>query len=107
MLFEKLIVTQLIKKYPAFFMEPEGSSPCSLDPILNQLNPVRFFYPYLSKDQLNVILSAMPNFSQWSLTFGPPCEIIPLLKYRDNLWNYPGTNNFCPFTYAWNVKFVQ
>jgi len=29
MLFEKLIVTQLVKKYPALFMEPEGSSPCS------------------------------------------------------------------------------
>jgi hypothetical protein len=28
----KLIVTQLIKKYPAFFMEPEGSSPCSQKP---------------------------------------------------------------------------
>jgi hypothetical protein len=27
-LFEKLIVTQLIKKYP-FFTEPEDSSPCS------------------------------------------------------------------------------
>jgi hypothetical protein len=28
-LFEKRIVTQLIKKYPAFFMEPEGLSLCS------------------------------------------------------------------------------
>jgi hypothetical protein len=28
-LFEKLIVAELIKKYLAFFMEPEGSSPCS------------------------------------------------------------------------------
>jgi hypothetical protein len=28
-LFEKLIVTQLVKKYPAFFMEHEGSLPCS------------------------------------------------------------------------------
>jgi hypothetical protein len=27
-LFEKLIVTQLIKKNPVFFKEPEGSSPC-------------------------------------------------------------------------------
>jgi hypothetical protein len=27
MLFEKLIVTQLVKKYPAFFMEQEGSLP--------------------------------------------------------------------------------
>jgi hypothetical protein len=30
-LFEKLNVTQLIKKYP-FFMDPEGSSPCSQKP---------------------------------------------------------------------------
>jgi hypothetical protein len=30
-LFEKLIVTQLIKKCP-LFMEPEGSSPCSQKP---------------------------------------------------------------------------
>jgi hypothetical protein len=28
-LFEKLIVTQLVKKYPAFFMELEVSLPCS------------------------------------------------------------------------------
>jgi hypothetical protein len=31
-LFEKLIVTQLVKKYPVFFMEPEGSLPCSQKP---------------------------------------------------------------------------
>jgi hypothetical protein len=28
----KLIVTQLIKKYPAFFMELESSLPCSQKP---------------------------------------------------------------------------
>jgi hypothetical protein len=33
-LFEKLIVTQLIYKYPAFFMEPERSSPCSQKPVI-------------------------------------------------------------------------
>jgi hypothetical protein len=42
-LFQKLIVTQLIKK--SRFMEPDDSSVCSksppLDPILSQLNPVR------------------------------------------------------------------
>jgi len=32
-LFEKLIVTQLIRKYPAFFMEPKGSSSCSQKPV--------------------------------------------------------------------------
>jgi hypothetical protein len=31
-LFEKLIVIQLVKKYLAFYMEPEGSSPCSQKP---------------------------------------------------------------------------
>jgi hypothetical protein len=31
-LFQKLIVTLLIKKYLAFFMEPEGSLPCSHKP---------------------------------------------------------------------------
>jgi hypothetical protein len=29
---EKLIVTQLIKEYPAFFTEPEGSLSCSRKP---------------------------------------------------------------------------
>jgi hypothetical protein len=43
-LFEKLIVTQLVQKYHAFFMEPQDSlhahkSP-PVDPILSQLNPV-------------------------------------------------------------------
>jgi hypothetical protein len=33
-LFEKLIVTQIIKKYFAFFMEPEGSSPSSQKPAI-------------------------------------------------------------------------
>jgi hypothetical protein len=31
-LFEELIVTQLFKKYPAFFMEPKGSLPYSQKP---------------------------------------------------------------------------
>jgi hypothetical protein len=32
--FEKLIVSQLVKKYPAFFMEPEGSLPFSQKPAI-------------------------------------------------------------------------
>jgi len=31
---EKRIVTQLIRKYPSFFMEPKGSSPCSQKPAI-------------------------------------------------------------------------
>jgi hypothetical protein len=31
---EKLIVTQLVKQQPAFFMEPEGSLMCSQKPAI-------------------------------------------------------------------------
>jgi hypothetical protein len=31
-LFEKLFVIQLVKEYPAFFMEPEGQLPCPQKP---------------------------------------------------------------------------
>jgi hypothetical protein len=73
---EKLIVTQLVKKYPAFLWSPKVHyrvhiSP-PLDPILSQLNPVRLIDPYLLKDHLNVILPPTPRSSQWSLAFGPP-----------------------------------
>jgi hypothetical protein len=69
-LFEKLIVTQLVKKYPASLWNPKvhysvHTSP-PLDPILSQLNPV------CPKVHLNVIPSHTPGSSQWSLTFGPP-----------------------------------
>jgi hypothetical protein len=59
-LFEKLIVTQLAKKYPAFLWNPkvhyrvERSPP--LVPILSLLNPVRPIDPYLPKVHINVIL---------------------------------------------------
>jgi hypothetical protein len=75
-LFEKLIVTQLVKKYLAFFTEAEGSlrvhKSTPLDCILSQPNPVRPIDPYLPKVYLNVILPPTPTSSQWSLAFGPP-----------------------------------
>jgi hypothetical protein len=78
-LFEKLIVTQLIKTYPAFFMEPKGSSPYSQKPATGPYTElVSSTDPYLPKVQLNVILQPMSGSSQWSLTFGPlnqkPCK---------------------------------
>jgi hypothetical protein len=76
MLFEKLTVTQLVKKYSAFLWNPKAhyrlhTNP-PLDPKLSQLNPVRPIDPYLPKIHLNVILSTTPRSSQWSLPFGPP-----------------------------------
>jgi hypothetical protein len=75
-LFEKLIVTQLVKKYPAFVWNPKvhyrvHKSP-PLDPTLSQAKPVRPIDPYLPKVHLNVILSPTPRSFQWSLAFGPP-----------------------------------
>jgi hypothetical protein len=75
-LYEKLTVTQLVKKYPAFLRNPKvhhrvHKSP-PLDPILSQPNPVRPIDPYLPKVHLNVILPPTPRSSQWSIAFGPP-----------------------------------
>jgi hypothetical protein len=72
-LFEKLIVTQLFKKYPSFLWNPKvhyrvHTSP-SLEPLLSQPNPVRPIDPYLPKVHLNVILSSTPWSFQWSLAF--------------------------------------
>jgi hypothetical protein len=68
-LFEKLIVTQLVKKYPAVLRTPKvhhhvHKSP-PLDPILRQLNPVRPIDPYLTKVHLNVILPPTPNINKY------------------------------------------
>jgi hypothetical protein len=57
-LFEKLIVTQFVKKYPAFLRNPKVHHRVHkgppLDPILSQPNPVRPLDPYLPKVHLNV-----------------------------------------------------
>jgi hypothetical protein len=75
-LFEKLTVTQLVKKYPAFLWNPKVHycvhTSLLLDPILSQLNPVHPINPYLPKVHPNVILPPTPRSSQWPLPFRPP-----------------------------------
>jgi hypothetical protein len=80
---EKLIITQIVKKYPSFFMEPvhyRVHNIPPLDPILSHPNPVRRIVPYFPKVHLNVILPPTPRSSQWSLLFGP-YSLTHLLTY--------------------------
>jgi hypothetical protein len=79
-LFEKLIVTQLVKKYPAFLWNPKihyhvHTSP-PLDHILNQLNPVRPIDPYLPKVHLNVILHLRLGLLSGLLPSGLPTKTL-------------------------------
>jgi hypothetical protein len=76
LLYDKLIVTHLVKKYPVFLWNPKvhhsvHKSP-PLNPILSHQNPVRPIDPYLPKVHFNVILPPTPRSSQWSLAFGSP-----------------------------------
>jgi hypothetical protein len=65
---EKLTVTQLVKKFPAFFLEPEGSLQCSQQtPTGPCMHPVHIFTPNLSNIQSNIILPSTPGSSEWSL----------------------------------------
>jgi len=72
--FEKLIVTQLVKKCPTF-IEPKRPfyvyKSLSLVPvtILNQMNPIHNFSPYFSMIYSNTIFPSMPWSSEWSLLF--------------------------------------
>jgi hypothetical protein len=75
-LFEKLNVTQFVRKYPTFLWNLKAHycvHKCPpLDPILSQLNPVHPIDPHLPKVHLNIILPPTPRSSEWSLPLGPP-----------------------------------
>jgi hypothetical protein len=75
-LLEKLTISQLVKKFPAFYgtLEPEGSLPHSQVPATcpypepAQSSP----YPHILNIHLNIILPSMPGSPQWSLSFRFP-----------------------------------
>jgi hypothetical protein len=74
-LFEKLTVTQLVKK-SRLLMEPKGSLPCSQKPTTGpypepgESSSTHRYYPLRSI--LNITLPPTPRSSQWPLTFRPP-----------------------------------
>jgi hypothetical protein len=63
---EKLIVTQLVKKFLAFF-EPESSLPCSQVPILSQMHPIHNSPLYFPRIHFNIIHSSTPRTYELSL----------------------------------------
>jgi hypothetical protein len=114
-LFERLIVTQLIKTYPAFFMEPKSLLLCSQKPAIGPysepLNPVFPIDLYLPMVHLNVILSPTPWSSQWSLTFGPSNQNpintspIPHACHMSGLPHPPWFNH--PNNIRWRIQAVK
>jgi hypothetical protein len=75
-LFEKLIVTQIVKiillclRNPKFHYRVHKRPP--LDRILNQQNPFLPIASYFLEVHLYIIVSPMSRSYQWSLNFGPP-----------------------------------
>jgi hypothetical protein len=88
-LFEKLIVTQLVKRYPAFLWNPKihhrvHKSP-PLDPILSQPNP-----HYFTKIHSNTILLSTSKSSEWLLPF---TKVNKECKLRPQFWKYLSMGN--------------
>jgi hypothetical protein len=58
-LFEKLIVTQLVKKSPAFFIESEGSLPCSQNPATGPVHRIYFWVSFSFQCTQRLFLSSL------------------------------------------------
>jgi len=96
-IFEKLIVTQLVKKYPAFLRNPKvyhrvhKSPPLYL--IQTQSNHFRQIGSYLPKVHVNVIFPQMPRFSLSTSPLHHACHISsPLHPPWFNYSNYSVKN---------------
>jgi hypothetical protein len=72
-LLEKLTVTQLLKKFPAFYGIPKlhycVQKNLPLVPILSAMYPTHNFPPYFLKIHSNITLPSTNRSSEWSLLF--------------------------------------
>jgi hypothetical protein len=107
-LVQKLTVTQLVKKFPAFYYKPEGSLPCShespsLVTILSQLNPIHNFPPYFFKVHYNIILPSAPGSSKWFLHSNFPTSVLWALISLMPVTCPPPPTKFLNFTNLINI----
>jgi len=111
---EKLIVTQIVKKFPALY-RTEGSLPCShglpLAPLLSQMNPFHTFPSCLPKIHSNIVLPPTPISSEWSFPSCFPNKTLYaflVLSMRATSLVYFILHDFDhPNSIWWNVQVVK
>jgi len=84
-LLEKLTVTLLVNKFPAFYGNPKFSLPFSQKPTtgpLIQMNPAHTYPPCFPKIRSNIIFQFTPRFLEWSLPFRFYNQNFVRYKYR-------------------------
>jgi len=67
--FERLIVTQLVKNFPAFLWNRKVRYRPPLVPVLSQMNPAHILRHYFRTIHSNIILTSVSTSSKHSLPF--------------------------------------
>jgi len=103
--FEKLIVTQLVRKFPVLYgsegLLPRSQKSPPLNPVLNQMNPIHTLTPYFFVS-FNIIWAVVPHAIQWLSYELNDWGSIPS-RGRDISSSPPGPDRlWCPPSLLWN-----